>query len=194
MKRKAKEEPEKEIEQKEEIEENNTENTEEEESELEEDVDDSNLNLQNLEFHQFMQLSEKTEKGRPALERIAENQPRPIFVGGTSRETETGSTDSKGEFKYVAGTEENTGPKYFGEPGIENPSERIDLTRARRADSFEEEINQERFFRQSGPRIESQNQGFERAERFDIEKAGRRNSFERPEEKYEKYRQKFPKK
>ena len=31
------------------------------------------------------------------------------------------------------------------------------------------------------------------AERIDVERAGRRDPFERPEEKYEKYKPKFPK-
>ena len=164
----------------------------EEESELEEDVEDSNLNLQPLEFHQFMQLQETAETGAPVLERIAGSAPRPIFIGGISRETGISSENngSKEEL-YGSRVSEDTEPKYSSEPGTEYVPERVDFTRVGRTDSFREEINQERFFRESEPRIESQNQErFERVERFDIEKAGRRNSFERPEEKYEKYRPK----
>jgi len=167
-----------------------------EESELEEDVNDSNINLQNLEFHQFMELQEGQEGGAPVLERIAGSQPRPIFVGGIPRETGTASSNanSRDDFKYVPGTVENGETKYFAEAGIQNASERLDFTRVGRTDSFREEISQERFFRQSEPRIESQTiERFERPERFDSERAGRRNPFERPEAKYEKYRPKLPK-
>ena len=169
----------------------------EEESELEEEVDDSNLNLQALEFHQFMELQEGQTAGAPALERIAGSQPRPIFVGGIPRETGTttsGGADSGDEFKYVPGTAGNGEPKYFAEPGIRDAPERIDFMRAGRTTGFREEINQERFFMQSEPKIESQSlERFERPQRFDIEKAGRKNPLERPEAKYEKYRPKLPK-
>lgn len=161
----------------------------EEESELEEEVEDSNLDLQNLEFHQFMQLSSESQKGVPVLERIAGSAPKPIFVGGISS-----GTDSKDEFRYVPGAAENTETKYFSEPRTENTPQRVDFTNIGRNDGFREEANQERFFRQSGPRTESQSpERFERVERFDAEKEGRGNLFERPEEKYEKYRPKLPK-
>ncbi|MDP3991915.1 MAG: hypothetical protein U1B79_00940 [Candidatus Pacearchaeota archaeon] len=172
-----------------------------EESELEEDVDDSNLNLQNLEFHQFMQLQESRETGSPVLERIAGSVPRPIFVGGIPREAGTaagGGADSNDEFKYVPGASENGEKKYFAEPEMESSPERVDFTRAGRTGfGFKEEINQERFFMQSEPRMESQSsERFERAERFATETGAgkdRRDQFKRPEEKYEKYRPKLPK-
>lgn len=166
----------------------------EEESELEEDVDDSSLNLQALQFHQFMLLNQREETGAPVLERIAGNQGRPIFVGGIPQGVSAAGEESRDEFKYVPGAADANEPKYFAEPGIENAPERLDLTRAGRTDNFREEINQERFFMQSEPRMESQTpERFERAERFDVEKAGRRDVFERPEAKYEKYRPKLPK-
>ena len=161
----------------------------EKESELEEDVDDSNLNLQSLEFHQFMELQEGQNTSAPILERIAGSQPRPIFVSGIPRGTETSSNnnDSGDEFRYVPGSSESTEPKYFSEPGTNAP-ERIDLAQAGRTGSFREEISQERFFMQSEPKIESQSmERFERPKRFDVERAGRENSPERPETKYEKY-------
>ena len=170
----------------------------EEESELEEDaeaLDDSNLNLQDLEFHQFMNLTQdSTKTGAPVLERIAGSIPRPIFVGGIPRETGANIDKENGNgFKYVPGAEESQETKYFSETGVNVP-ERFDLTNAGRTNSFREEISQERFFRPSEPRIESQNiERFERPERFDAENAGRRNLFERPEAKYEKYRPKLPK-
>jgi len=163
------------------------------ESELEEDVDDSNLNLQALEFHQFMRILEEPESGAPVLERIAGSQPGPIFVGGIPRGTETsGDANSGDKFRYVPGAAENQETKYFAEPGTNVP-ELLDLTRVGRTKGFREEINQERFFMQSEPKIGPQSQErFERPERFDVEKAGRRNPFERPEAKYEKYRPKLP--
>ena len=165
------------------------------ESELEKDVDDSNLSLQNLEFHQFMHLQNSKETGAHVLERIAGSQARPIFVGGIPREaTSLGRADSKNESGYVPGTAENGEKKYFSDSRVENAPERLDFERIGRTDSFREEINQERFFRQSESRIESQSpERFEKVERFDAEKVGRRNPFERPEEKYEKYRPKLPK-
>jgi len=166
----------------------------EDESELEEDVDDSNLNLQALEFHQFMRISEEPESGAPVLERIAGSQPRPIFVGGIPRGTETSGDENSGDkFRYVPGAAENQETKYFAELGTNAP-EPLDLTRVGRTGGFREEINQQRFFMQSEPKIGPQSQErFERPERFNVEQAGRRNPLERPETKYEKYRPKLPK-
>ncbi|MEK6840914.1 MAG: hypothetical protein AABX79_03095 [Nanoarchaeota archaeon] len=170
----------------------------EEESELEEDVDDSNLNLQSLEFHQFMELSENSDSRAPVLERMALSAPRPIFVGEISQGFAGSSKEGSGrEFKYVSGNADANEPKYLSEPGINSP-ERIDFSRAGRTDitrdSFKEELNQERFFMQSEPRIESSIvERFERPQRFDVERAGKRDSTGRIESEMQKYRPKIPK-
>lgn len=158
----------------------------EDESELEEDVDDSNLNLQSLEFHQFMELSkDSADSGAPVLERIAGSQPRPIFVGGVPRDTSSAGTRESGEeSKYVSENTNAGEPKYFSEPGANAPK-RVDLAQAGRTDNFREEINQERFFMQSEPTVDSSTfERLERPERFDIERESRKSPFEREEKKY----------
>ena len=170
-----------------------------EESELEKDVDDSNLNLQNLEFHQFMQLQDSREAGAPALERIAGSAPRPIFVGGIPRETTaSGGADSKDEFKYVPGAENNNEPKYVERSEHYMESQNVDLTRIGKTRDTISQANMETSFQQA-PELRqfgSESPARERtwaAERIDVARAGRRDPFERPEEKYEKYKPKFPK-
>ena len=170
------------------------------ESELEEDFDNRSLSLQAPEFHQFMHLSGEQESREPVLERIAGSAPRPIFVGSSrgSSATISNGNSSEDEFKYTSGTGNANEPKYFSEPGITSP-EKIDFSQVgrERIIGFREEVNQERFFMQSEPRIQSQAQeSFERPEKFDTETGagkGRRDLFGRPETEHQKYRPKLPK-
>ena len=169
-----------------------------EESELEKDVDDSNLNLQNLEFHQFMQLHEESQEGAPALERIAGSAPRPIFVGGIPRGPASLEEERGDSFKYVPGAENNNEPKYVERSEHYMESQNVDLTRIGKTRDTISQANMETSFQQA-PELRqfgSESPARERtwaAERIDVARAGRRDPFERPEEKYEKYKPKFPK-
>ncbi|MEK6896948.1 MAG: hypothetical protein AABW93_00265 [Nanoarchaeota archaeon] len=169
-------------------------NEESGESELEEDVDDQSLSLQSPEFHQFMHLSGEQESRAPVLERIAGSAPRPVFVGSSrgSSATISNGNSSEDEFKYTSGTGNANEPKYFSEPGITSP-EKIDFNQVgrERIVGFREEVNQERFFMQSEPKIEqSSPERFERPERFDFEREGRKNQLET---EHQKYRPRLPK-
>lgn len=163
------------------------------ESELEEDVDDQSLSLQAPEFHQFMHLSGEQESRAPVLERIAGSAPRPVFVGGIPQGISVADGEESGdEFRYTTGAEAGNEPKYFAEPGINSP-EKIDFNRVgrERIIGFREEVNQERFFMQSEPKIEPASpERFERPQRFDFEREGRKNQ---PETEHQKYRPRLPK-
>lgn len=168
-----------------------------EESELEEDIDSG---FRDLEFQQFMSPVEKGRK--PVLERIAESQPRPLFVGtipqGVTAEPSGNGTNGD-DFKYMPGTNNREEPKYLeSDSHISIETRRIDTFSAGRQTEPFSNLNQQAFFegaseiKQRG--FESQRvERFERAERFDTERAGRQNTFEREEVKYEKYKPKLPK-
>mgnify|MGYP001571125362 FL=1 len=168
-------------------------NDKSEESGLEEDVE---LNLLDMGFHQFMQPSENVRA--PILERIAGEQPKPIFVGGIPQGPATNLiTEEKDDFKYFSGGNNTNEPKYLGSDShISAETRPINILDAGRRHNIMPEVNQQAFFERASEtkNFQSENvERFERTERFDTERAGRKDPFEKDNVKYEKYRPKLPK-
>jgi len=167
-----------------------------EKSELEEDVD-----LIENSFSQFipsLHFSEDTTI--PVLERVASEQPRPIFVGTmpqTSVEA-SGETSGKDDFKYVPSQEGNSEPKYVEKDStIFREPERVDFTRVgREPERLISERNQGVSFMRSESFSQIESSASERTwsvERIDSERAGRGDPFEKEKEKYKTYKPKVPK-
>jgi len=181
--------PKEKIEQKEnETEEEKSETGDEESQKHEEDLE---LNLRDLEFHQFMQPSEKTSA--PVLEKIADTQERPIFVGGLPQTSQTipGEEGKRDEFKYVASAQANEKPKYISyDSRISQEINQINIMEAgRRQPETFQAANQQAFFEQFSERKSNESPMVEKtwgAERFDAERKGRRDPLETQDTKYEK--------
>jgi len=166
-----------------------------EKSELEEDVD-----LIENSFSQFipsLHLSEDTTI--PVLERVASEQPRPIFVG-TMPQTSMGAlgeSSEKEDFKYVPSQEGDNEPKYVeSDSKIFRETERVDFARVGRDPTalIPERTRGVSFMRsESFSQPESSTERMWTAERIDSEKAGRGDPFEKEKEKYKTYKPKVPK-
>ena len=184
-----------------------TDETEKEESEEESKTEDEEsqkheenleLNLRDLEFNQFMQPSEKTSA--PVLEKIADTQERPVFVGGIPQTSQTipGEEEKRDEFKYVASAQTNEEPKYISSDSrISQEINQINIMEAgRRQPETFQTANQQAFFEQFSERKSNESPMVEKtwgAERVDTEKVGRRDPFETQDAKYEKkYRPDLP--
>lgn len=193
-------------EEKEVVEEDNViEDKEEENEESSEDdeilgLEESIENFQgNLDFSQLSWPSAETEASAPVLEKIAGEQPRPMFVGtiprGSSTGISSGNGEKKDEMKYLPDFDNNDEPKYIATPEkVNTRPERVDFSKAGR-----EQINPAGTMREAPspesykPNVDSSTQ--ERAwqpERFDTEKAGRESPVEREEVKYKSYKPKLP--
>ena len=188
--------PKEKIEQKEnETEEEKSETGDEESQKHEEDLE---LNLRDLEFHQFMQPSEKTSS--PVLEKIADTQVRPVFVGGIPQTPQTipGEEEKRDEFKYVPSTNETGEPKYLASDSrISQEINQINIMEAgRRQPETFQAANQQAFFEQFSERKSNESPMVEKtwgAERLDTEKVGRGDPFKSHDIKYEKkYRPDLP--
>jgi len=163
---------------------------------LEEDVD-----LIEDNFSQFipsLHLSEETKI--PILERVASEQPHPIFVG-TLPQTSMGALEEnsgKDDFKYVPSQEGNNEPKYVEKDStIFREPERVDFTRVGRdPTALIPERNQGVSFMHSESFSQIESSTPERTwsvERINSERAGRGDPFEREKEKYKTYKPKVPK-
>ncbi len=180
---------------KDETEESVEDNDGEESKKHEEDLE---LNLRDLEFHQFMQPSEETSS--PVLERIADAQPRPVFVGGIPQTSQTipGEEEKRDESKYVASAQTNEEPKYISSDSrISQEINQINIMEAgRRQPETFQDVNQQTFFEQFSERKSNESPMVEKtwgAERLDFGRAGRRDPLETQDTKYEKkYRPDLP--
>lgn len=161
---------------------------------LEEDTD-----LSTLEFNQFipsLHFSEDTKI--PVLEKVASEQPRPVFVGGIPQTPQTipGEEKELDDVKYVP-ARENGEPKYIeSEERISREPERVDFSRiGREPERLIPKSSQEAFFMHSELRQPESfaSEKMWAAERNDFERAGREDPFEKEERKYEKYKSKMPK-
>jgi hypothetical protein len=167
---------------------------ESEKSGLEEDID-----LNTLSFSQFVPSLHLPEDAKiPVLERVASEQPRPVFVGTLPQASAeaSGENSGKDDFKYVP-PHENNEPKYTGSYAkISREPSPIDLMEVGRRTEIIPQADQEAFFMHSESSSQIEPPSSERmwaAERSDFERAGRENPVEAEKEKYKTYKPRLPK-
>lgn len=162
-----------------------------EESELEEELKTG------FDDFQFNNISWPSDEGgaSPILERIAEGQPQPVFVGTIPQRRPLGTSDEEGdEFKYVPDSEQDNEAKYITTPsGVNTKPQRLDLSRVGRT-QFNPALPTQNVSRAESytPKVESpMPEKTWTAERIDTERAGREelsNPNKRDDIKYEKYK------
>lgn len=166
---------------------------EDEESELEEEL------KQGFDDFQFNNISwpSTSESDAPVLEKIADEQPSPVFVGTIPRRPAgiSGEENEEGaEFKYVPGSEQDGEARYITTPsGVNTQPERVDFSKIGRGSlNVSAPPRRVSAAESYAPKVESPMP--ERAfkpERIDTERAGRNdldNPNERDDIKYEKYK------
>jgi len=165
-----------------------------EKSGLEEDV-----NLTENTFSQFIPSLHSPEDAKiPVLERVASDQPRPVFIGTlpqNSMEVPGEENSGRGDFEYVPSAKESDELKYLSSKEKRFSPEEIDFSRAGRRQEAIVPENQEAFFMRSEPssQPESTSERMWAAERTDFERKGREDPFEIEKEKYKTYKPKLPK-
>ena len=151
---------------------------------LEKETEDNEEMDLSSDFRQFA-LQPNSESGSVALERVAREAPRPIFVGMIPRGGAFNEKEDE-KVKYVDTGNASEEKKYFDSTGkVYESSEKIDFSESGKAskDDFSH-VNSERFLVRSNevPENNSQMQTF-RHQRFNFEESGKQNK--RDDRKYE---------